>query len=107
MSAIWAGFTCSNVRTCGPNREQLCFCDPNGKVACEGCTAVDGGTTTDGGTALKACPANATNHNSVCTMNGERCAATACTNKHQDVCICAVFGTAATGNWFCTTVACQ
>jgi hypothetical protein len=100
------GFTCTNVRACGPNREQFCFCDPNGKVACEGCSAVDGGTGTDAGATLKACPANVTNRNATCTMNEERCAETACTNGHQDECICAVFS-GATGRWFCATVTCQ
>jgi hypothetical protein len=99
-------FTCTNTRACGPNREQFCFCDPNGKVACEACTANDAGVSTDAGT-LKMCPANATMRTATCTMNAERCAASACTNMKQEVCICAVFGGAATGRWFCNTIACQ
>jgi hypothetical protein len=105
-STCAADFTCSNTRACGPNREQFCFCDPNGKVACEGCSVPDASAGSDAG-ALKMCPANATNHNATCAMNEERCAASACTNNKQDVCICAVFGGAATGKWFCSTIACQ
>jgi hypothetical protein len=96
----------TNTRACGPNREQFCFCDPNGKVACESCATTDAGAGTDAGT-LKMCPANATMRTATCNMNGERCAAGACTNMKQDVCICAVLGGAATGRWFCNTIACQ
>jgi hypothetical protein len=101
------GFTCTNARACGPNREEFCYCDPMGKVACEACSTADAGTGNDAGAGLKMCPANVMNRNATCTMNGERCAASACTNKQQDVCICAVFGASATGNWFCTSLACQ
>jgi hypothetical protein len=109
------GFTCINTRACGKNREQFCYCDPNGKVACETCQVDDGGTAapdggsdagTDGGAGLPMCPANATKGNTTCTMNADRCAANACNNKGQEVCICAVF-TGTTGQWFCSTLPCQ
>jgi len=112
-------FTCQISRTCRANQEELCFCDPDNKIACESCSpdndgGADGGGTdagadagTDGGTGLAMCPANVNNHNTTCDKNAERCAETTCSAAHRQMsCICVVTG--ASGRWFCGfTTTCQ
>jgi hypothetical protein len=108
-------FTCSISRTCRRNQEQFCFCAPNNKIACEPCDTPDAGedagndastdastdSGTDAGNALPACPANASNPNTTCDTNGDRCAQSACSNNHrQQVCVCVVFN-GNTGRYFC------
>jgi hypothetical protein len=42
---------------CRVGSQNVCFCDPNGQLACEGCQAPDGGPVADAG--VMTCPANA------------------------------------------------
>jgi hypothetical protein len=118
-------FSCSITRTCRRNQEQLCFCAPNGKIACEPCDTTDAGTDagsdaggdagadagtdgggTDGGIAM--CPANVISGTTACSTALDRCAATACTNNRQRTCVC--FNPAGGDNanhWYCQNTRCQ
>jgi hypothetical protein len=111
-------FSCSITRTCNRNQEQLCFCAPNGKIACEPCEAADAGAdagpdgstgdaggTTDGGVAM--CPANVMTRVTACATANARCQGT-CTNMRQDTCLC--FNPPGGDNanhWYCTNLRCQ
>src|SRR5450432_1165951 len=109
-------FACTITRTCRRNQEQVCFCAPNNKIACEPCDAIDAGTDantdagtdagadggTDAGTGLAMCPANVMNRNTTCTTNATRCTTGTCnaTTHTEPSCICVVNGNNA-GRWFC------
>jgi hypothetical protein len=111
-------FACTITRTCRRNEEQVCFCAPNNKIACEPCDTIDAGTDanmstdagsdagtdsgTDAGTALAMCPANVMNRNTTCTTNAVRCTTGTCnaTTHTEPSCICVVNGNSA-GRWFC------
>jgi hypothetical protein len=51
--------TCTSTMGCRQGTQDVCFCDPNGQFACQGCERGDAGTTTDAGNGLGTCPASA------------------------------------------------
>src|SRR5450432_3796991 len=109
-------FACTITRTCRRNQEQVCFCAPNNKIACEPCDAIDAGTDantdagtdagadggTDAGTCLAMCPANVMNRNTTCFFFNTTGTTGTCnaTTHTEPSCICVVNGNNA-GRWFC------
>jgi len=99
--------TCSITAGCRPGTQNVCFCDPNGQFACQGCEMSDAGTdaSSDAGGVANSCPANA---------NGTSCSAAmtfcqhTCANNSVEVCRCraAAGGGDAGTTWQCFN-ACQ
>ena len=98
--------TCSTTMGCRPGTQNVCFCDPNGQFACQGCEMGDAGSDASfdaGGGA--SCPANA--NGTSCTTSMAFCQHT-CANNSIEVCRCraAAGGGDAGMTWQCFN-ACQ
>jgi hypothetical protein len=98
--------TCSTTTGCRPGTQNVCFCDPNGQLACQGCEMSDAGSDASndagGGTG---CPTNA--NGTSCTTSMAFCQHT-CANNSMEVCRCraATGGSDAGMAWQCFN-ACQ